>query len=313
MNASIKMKKASFLFIFSLLSSLAVAQSDIRLNNYWVNPQYINPATIYDKYQAVFSLAARNQWFGFPGSPNTYFASGSTYLENFHTQLGIIVLQDKIGYTSTTSIGLTYGYAIAFQRSWELHLGLGMNYQSLNYDQSKVNLTNNNDPFFNDKLNIVSNFNADIGIEVTNKSIKLGASSQNIFSIFNKENNQQPNTNFLYGRYREQSSDMINMGYGICGIQYSNMFQAELNVTSYFKMPNRSGLNDNQDKFDIGMFYRTGREAGFIFGFDISEAIHVSYSYDYHFGGISFSSYGTNELMLTYNLIRKPLCHNCWH
>ena len=297
-----------------MLSLLVVAQSDIRLNNYWVNPQYINPATIYDKYQAVFSMAARNQWFGFPGAPTTYFASGSTYIENFHTQLGMIVVQDQIGYTSSTNVGITYGYAISFQRNWQIHLGVGMNYLSLNYDRSKVNLLDqneNNDVY--DKLKVESNVNADIGVEVTNKMVKIGASSQNIFSLFSKVNNLQPNTNFLYGRYREMSNDMINMGYGICGIQYSNMLQAEFNVTGYFKMPDRSGLNENPDKFDIGMFYRTGREAGAIFGFDISEAIHVSYSYDYHFGGISQSSYGTNELMLTYNLIREPVCHNCWH
>ena len=296
-----------------MLSLLAVAQSDIRLNNYWVNPQYINPATIYDKYVAVFSMAARNQWFGFPGAPTTYFASGSTYLENFHAQLGMIVVQDQIGYTSSTNVGMTYGYAIALQRNWQIHLGVGLNYLSLNYDRQKVNLSDENDPDVYDKLKVESNVNADIGVEVTNKIFKIGASSQNIFSLFSNVNMLQPNTNFLYGRYREMSNDMINMGYGICGIQYSNMLQAEFNVTSYFKMPDRSGLNENPDKFNIGMFYRTGREAGAIFGFDISEAIHVSYSYDYHFGGISRSSYGTNELMLTYNLIREPVCHNCWH
>jgi len=296
----------------NLFTLLTVAQSDIRLNNYWVNPQYINPATIYDKYQSVFSMAARNQWFGFPGAPTTYFASGSTYLENLHTQLGMIVVQDQIGYTSSTNVGITYGYAIALQRDWQLHLGVGMNYLSLNYDQSKVNLIDENDPEVYDKLKVESKINADIGVEVTNKMFKIGASSQNIFSLFSNINELQPNTNFLYGRYREMSNDLINMGYGICGIQYSTMYQAEFNVTGYFKMPDRSGLNENPDKFDIGMFYRTGHEAGVIFGFDISDAIHVSYSYDYHFGGISRSSYGTNEIMLTYNLIHEPLCHNCW-
>lgn len=308
-----KMKKIIFLLMMILLCLPVVAQSDIRLNNYWVNSQFINPATIYDKYQAVFTMAARRQWFGFPGAPSTFFASGSTYLENLHTQLGLVVVQDQIGYTSTTNADLTYAYDIAFQRNWELHLGIGLNFQSLNYDQSKVDLDDQNDPSVYDKLKIASNFNSDIGVEVTNKMYKLGVSSQNIFSLFSKVNNQQPNTNFLYGRYREMSNDMINMGYGICGIQYSNIYQAELNVTSYFKMPDRSGLNNNPDKFDLGVFYRTQSEAGVIFGFDISEAIHVSYSYDYHFGGISLSSYGTNELILTYNLIRQQVCHNCWH
>ncbi|MDD4971411.1 MAG: PorP/SprF family type IX secretion system membrane protein [Paludibacter sp.] len=307
------MKKLIIVLIVNLVSLLVVAQSDIRLNNYWVNSQYINPASVYDKYQAVFSMAARKQWFGFPGAPSTLFASGSTYLEKLNTQLGLVVVQDQIGYTSTTNIGMTYAYAIAFQREWQLHMGLGFNYQSLNYDVSKMSLSDEADPAVFDKLKTTSNFNADIGIEVTNRSFKLGAASQNLFSLFTSVNNQQPNTNFLYGRYRQVSNDMIDMGFGICGIQYANIFQAEVNITSYFKMPDRSGLNNNPDKFDLGVFYRTQSEAGLIFGFDISEAIHLSYSYDYHFGGIRLSSYGTSELMLTYNLMREHICKNCWH
>ena len=76
------MKKLFIILMVNLLSLLVAAQSDIRLNNYWVNPQYINPASVYDKYQAVFSMAARKQWFGFPGAPSTLFATGTTYLEN---------------------------------------------------------------------------------------------------------------------------------------------------------------------------------------------------------------------------------------
>lgn len=307
------MKKVFFLFILNLFSLLVVAQSDIRLNNYWVNSQFINPATIYDKYQAVFCMAARKQWFGFPGSPTTFFASGTTYLEKLNTQLGLVVVQDQIGYTSTSNVNLTYGYAIPFQRNWQLHLGLGGNYQLMTYDQSKAIYSDDADLTFLDRLKTESAFNADIGVEVTNQSFKIGASSQNIFSLFSKVNNQQPNTNFLYGRYREISNDMIDMGVGICGIQYANIFQAELNVTGYFKMPNRSGLNANPDKFDLGAFYRTRSEAGLVFGFDITESIHLSYSYDYHFGGISLRSYGTNELMITYNLLREHECHNCWY
>ncbi|MDP4238050.1 MAG: PorP/SprF family type IX secretion system membrane protein [Bacteroidota bacterium] len=307
------MKKVLFLFILNLLSLLAVAQSDIRLNNYWVNSQYINPATVYDKYQAVFSMAARKQWAGFPGAPTTFFASATTYLENFHTQLGAIAVQDQIGYTSTTNVDLTYAYAILFQQDWQLHFGLGGNVQCLSYDMSKMNLVDNNDKAAYDKLKSGTTLNADLGVEVTNKSFKIGASSQNIFSLFSKINNQQSNTNFLYGRYREYSNDIINLGAGICGIQYSNIYQAEFNATTYFKIPNRSGLNDQPDQFDLGLFYRTGSEAGLIFGFDISDAIHISYSYDYHFGGIRLSSYGTNELMITYNILREPVCHNCWY
>jgi type IX secretion system PorP/SprF family membrane protein len=307
------MKKTILLAVFNLVCFLTIAQSDIRLNNYWVNPQYINPASVYDKYQAVFSMAARKQWFGFPGAPTTFFLSGSTFLEDYNTQLGLMVVQDKIGFTSTSNIDLTYAYAIMFQRDWQLHLGLGGNFQSQNYDLDKINVEDNSDTYYFDRLKKENSFNSDLGVEITNKNFKFGASSKNIFSLFTSENAQKPNTNFIYTRYRQISNNIVDFGLGVCGIQYSNIYQAEFNATSYFKIPHRSGLLDTPDLFNLGMYYRTGSELGFIFGFDISESIHVSYSYDYHLGGIRKSSYGTNEIMITFNLLKKSICRNCWY
>ena len=307
------MKKALFIFAFSMMSLLMVAQSNIRLNNYWGNAHFINPASIYDKYLAVFSMAARKQWVGIAGAPMTYFASGSVYLDNLHTQLGMIAVQDKIGYTSITNVSFSYGYAIKFERDWQLHHGMGLNYQALSYDLSQVNLETDVDPIAYQNLTSENNFNADLGIEITSKSLRIGASSQNVFSAFNPSNNHQTNTNFLYARYRQNSSDMINLGLGVCGIQYSNFYQAEFNVTSYFKMKNTSGLTDKPDLFDLGLYYRTGSEMGVILGFDLTEALHLSYSYDYNVGNLRRGSIGTNELMLTLNLFREPVCQNCWY
>ncbi|MDR3651376.1 MAG: PorP/SprF family type IX secretion system membrane protein [Paludibacter sp.] len=307
------MKKIIFIVGLNLISFLIVAQSNIRLNNYWGNAHYINPATIYDKYVAVFSMAARKQWIGINGAPMTYFASGSTYIDNLNTQLGLIAVQDKIGYTSITNLDFTYAYAIKMQQEWQLHLGLGVNYQSLSYDISQVSLASDYDPQAYQNLATSNNYNADFGVEVTNKYWKIGASSQNLFSIFSTDHKYQTNTNFLYSRYRQYTNDPINIGFGVCGIQYSNMYQAEFNLTGYFKVNQKSGLEEKPDLFDLGLFFRTGSEIGVILGFDLSESIHLSYSYDYNVGSLNRGSIGTNELIITYNLIKEPVCHNCWY
>ena len=307
------MKKLYLLILFSLLCQQMSGQSDIRVSNFWKNPQYLNPATIYDKYVAVFSMAARKQWLGFPGAPITFFASGTTYLNDFHTQLGLIVMQDKLGYTSTSNINFTYAFAILFEQNWQLHLGLRGNFQMLSYDPSKINVLSENDSEIYHHLKSENSFNSAVGVELTNKSLKIGAASQNIFSLFTPQNPLQTNTNFLYGRFRRFSSDIVSFGYGVCGIQYANLLQLEFNSTAYFKLKKNNGLTDKPDVFDIGLFYRTRSEIGVTFGFDLTEFLHLSYSYDYHLGDIRRSSIGTNELMITYNLYKKPVCHNCWY
>jgi len=294
--------------------SQILAQSNVRLNNYWGNPLNINPSAIYDKYLAVFSVAAHKQWVGFQGAPETYYASASTYLEDYHTQLGLKLFQDKIGYTYTSNVGINYGYAIAYQYDWQLHLGVGLNYQLLNYDLSQVNLGSASDTQVYQNLVQENYFNADLGMEITNKSMRFGLASQNLISLFFPDNKKiQANTNFAYAKYRYYTNDIVNYGIGVCGIQYSDLYQMEFNLTGYFKFGNHSGLQTQHDLFDIGGYYRTGGEFGLIFGFNITEDFHISYSYDYHFGAIRTGSYGTNEIVLTYNLQRKPICHNCWY
>ncbi len=305
------MKKSLITLIFSVFVFSAIAQSNIRLDNYWGNINLINPAAVYDKYEAVFNIAARKQWLGIQGAPSTLFASGSTYLENYHTQLGLFLIQDKVGYTSLTNVNASYAYAVTLNYEWQFHLGLAGNYQSLSYDMSAV--PSENDPVITQGLVPRSLFNADIGAELTNKNFRIGVASQNLLSLFQADRPLQTNTNFIYARFYQNSNNIINLGGGVCGIQYADIYQVEFNVTTYFKFKQDNGLTYKPDIFDLGLFYRTRSELGMILGFNLSEAIHVSYSYDYHFGNIGLGSYGTNEILLTYNLMRKPLCRNCWY
>jgi len=301
------MKKGVFILIFNVVILSLMAQSNIRLNDFWDKTYFINPASINDVGLAEFNMAARKQWVGFPGSPSTLFASATTYLDNMHTQFGIKVVQDNIGFTSTSDIDLTYAYSMALQNNWKLNMGLGVCYQMLSYDLNEMVVPADDDPTIYEKLLKEDNFNANLGMELTNKFWKLGTSSQNLFSLFSKNNMQFVNTNFVYAMYREYSHDYINLGYGACGIQYGNLYQMEFNLTGYFKVTPQS------DAFQLGLFFRTWDEMGAIFGINLTKQIHLSYSYDYNIGGINRSSVGTQELTLTYNLPKEWRCKNCWY
>jgi type IX secretion system PorP/SprF family membrane protein len=300
------MKKILVLIILVANIVLAQAQSNIRLTNYWNNTYYINPASIDDKYQADFSMAARKQWFNFPGAPTTFFAAATLYNEDLHAQFGLRATQDNVGYTTTSDIDFTYAYELTVARYWKLNMGVAATYQNMSYDLSQVNFsTPDDDKIFSHLIN-ENNFNAEIGVELTNNHWRIGASSVNLFSLFYKLNKQYANTNFVYAMYKQNSRNYINLGYGICGIQYANTYQMELNMTSYFNLP---GTN----AFQVGLLYRTWSEMGLLFGIDLSKNLKLSYSYDYNVGGISRSSLGTNELMITYKLDKIWKCRNCWY
>jgi type IX secretion system PorP/SprF family membrane protein len=301
------MKKTFILILLNLTTIMLFAQSNIRLNNDWNKMYIINPASINDQYLAEFNMAARQQWTGFQGSPTTLFASGTLYVDDLYTQFGLKVMQDKIGFTSTTNIDLTYAYAARVNDDWKLNMGLGLSFQMLGYDVSQVISPTPTDPTVLNGLIKQNNVNSDIGFELTNLNCKFGLASQNIFTLFSPVNKMFPNTNFVYAMYLDSSHDAFNMGYGACGIQYSNIYQMEFNLTGYFK-PNAS-----TNPIQLGLIYRTWSEIGVLFGFDISHNFRVSYSYDYNFSGISNASFGTHELMLTYRLDKVYHCKNCWY
>lgn len=299
------MKRILILSLFiSFLSSL-FAQSDIRFNNYWDKTFIINPASINDLSLMEFSMASRKQWVGFSGAPTTFFASGTIYIEKLNTQFGLRATQDKIGYTSTSDIDFTYAYSLELEEDWRWNMGVGLSYQSLSYDLSMITYASATDPTVYSRLVQDNNFNSNLGFELVNRNWRLGASSKNIFSLFLPINTLFTNTNFLYGIYRQNKKGVVNLGFGACGIQYANIYQMELNVTSYFKLaPDLNGFN-------VGMIYRTWNEMGAIFGMDLSRNLKMSYSYDFNLSGVRNSSTGSHEIMLTYRLNKPSVCINC--
>jgi type IX secretion system PorP/SprF family membrane protein len=307
------MRKLLIFMVFVMLFGCLSAQSNIRLNNYWGNMQSMTPAAVYDKYLAVFNIAAKKQWFGIQGAPATLFASGTTYLEDLRTQLGLSVIQDKVGYTYQTNVNLSYAYVLNLNYTWQLHLGIAGNFQAISYDLGQVTTADEAvDPVLIEKLRKANDFDADLGLEFSSQSLKIGLASQNVMDAFDSSGKLQQNTNLLYARFREYSESVFNYGAGVAAIQYADIYQLEFNVSGYFKNKWSSGLTNIPDLFDIGVFYRTGSQAGIILGLSLGDDFHISYSYDYHFGSLSRGSYGTNEIMLTFNLRRQPICHNCW-
>lgn len=299
------MKKIVLFFLYIFVSLLGCAQSNARINNYWENPYYINPAAIDDEYGAVFSMAARKQWFGVPGAPNTFLGAGTMYIDKLQTQVGLKVFADEIGYTHILNGSLSYAYSVHLDDTWNLHLGLAASFQNLSYDLSQVTQETLDDPAFTTGLMKMNNYNCDLGTQLTNKTLTIGLSGQNIFSMFFKENRLQTNTNFLYAKYRKQTNQVVDMQYGVSAIQYGSSMQMEFSITSFFKYYNQP------DVFQAGLFYRTRTDMGVMVGLNIARNTHLWYSYDYNVGGLQTSLIGTHELMLVYKLDKKVGCVNC--
>ena len=301
------MKYFLTILVFNLFITLGFSQSNIRLNNYWENTYYINPASINSAYQFMTSGAARKQWIGFPGAPSTeYF----TFVSRFYTnktqetqigQIGIKIYHDKIGYTTFLNISPSFSYSVRMYNDWRINFGVAYKIQNISYDFSHAITEKNADPVLDVIETNWGGNNADLGIEFISNYLVLGISSQNLMSLFNSENNLQTNTNFLYGMYKKEIDSFFNLMLGICAINNQNIYQGEFNVSGIIhskKLP----------VFQLGMFYRTDKELGALFGLDLSKALRLAISYDYHIGDISYSSFGTPEVLLIWKFGKLENC-----
>jgi len=326
-------RKVVLLLIFSFVCILAGwSQSNIRLNHYWENPYTVTPAYISNQYNWEFSTAARHQWVGFEGAPKSMFFIASTYVDKWNTQLGLKAFHDKIGYTNTTDVSLSYGYAVVLSQNWRLHFGIAAGYQNFSFDDGKRIMENENDPAINNNFSNEDYFNADLGAELAGKTWRIGIAAQNILTSVNYFDNKlyinnntqqtynsylQNKTNFAYAAYRGYSGDEFDFSAGITGISYGkNMNQLELFGSVYYK----SSVEYNKEKIDrlrLGFFYRTSGEAGAIFSVYLHDKNNkyysISYIYDYNFSSIGLYATGTHEIMLTFRL-PKYECYPCrWH
>lgn len=300
-------RKVIATILISTIACLSTAQSFSRINNYWDNLYSINPASINDAYLGSASMAVRKQWAGFPGAPTLMQGTATVYFEDYYTQIGTKILAESKGLAHQLQFDISYTYALLLRNQWVLNMALALNFQNLSYDITEITFPANTIPEVYDRLLVNNNLNAGIGFELNYYNYKFGLASQNLITAIKAKNDLHPNTNIFYAAFREQNSDYANIGLGISLFQQKNIFQGEFNVNAYFKKTMES------EKIQLGVIYRTWREAAFLFGVDL-DRFKILYSFDYNFSPIYRHSYGSHEIMLIYNFNRTYRCINCgWY
>ncbi len=296
------------------MSLVGFSQSNIRLNNYWENTYYINPASIYSEYQFVASAAARKQWIGFPGAPETEYLTFAARVFTNKTQsnqvgqFGLKAFHDIIGYTDFINVSPSFSFSVRLNQKWLLNLGAAYKIQSVYYDRTKITLQSDDypspesDPVVEALTDRLIEHNTDIGIEFVGNSRLVGVSVQNLMSIFYKDTTHlQTNCNFIYGMYNIEIDDYFNVMLGACAINNKNLFQGEFTVSGILKAR-------KQPVMQLGVFYRTKKETGVLFGVDLPGTVRLAFSYDYHIGDISHGSFGTPEILLIWKFGRLQDC-----
>lgn len=123
------MKKLFTTLSVALFAYAALAQQDPQFSQYMYNRLFTNPGYAGSNDGICANLIGRTQWTGFDGAPKTAVLAVDATVEKIHGGVGLVVMQDKIGFQSTLAARLAYAYRMNVGSG---KLGIGVDIGILN-------------------------------------------------------------------------------------------------------------------------------------------------------------------------------------
>ncbi len=287
---------AIFLMIVSVTS--VYSQQDPQYSQYMFNTLAINPA--YAGSRDVVSATAlyRKQWVNTPGSPRSSTFSVDAPFRREKVGVGLVVSNDKIGITNTTSLYGSYAFRIRLERG-TLALGLQAGFSQFSADYTSVVLDQDNkgDGAFASNVNkFMPNFGG--GFYYNTDKFYVGVSMPTFV------NNKMFKKSDTAVSLSHQSRHLFIMGGFVVALSQDVKLKPSTLVKLVEGAPIEVDINTNvwfYDAVAAGLSYRAG--AGTLVAMieiQANKQIRIGYAYDAGFGKINVVGRGSHEIMARY-------------
>jgi len=303
------------------MSALGVkAQSRKNVANFSLVQQYFNPALTGFEGSMVKTYF-RDQWTGFDQAPRTIFASGELDLNQLKAHrtnsgsdsgteyllgsngshaFGLSLLLDQFGPLRQTQVQVSYGTGVRLSEKLSLRLGGAFSYEASKVDAGSMTLDKENDPEYADLL--MNNDRADkldgnIGLVLTSQDYYFGYAMQDIArggvtSGSELLKKMYPRQHVVQGGYRRGLTDQF-------GLVVNGIYRYDSKVKETLEAQLKGVVNN---MFWAGVGYRNDLAVNFLGGVQVNQ-FRIGYVREIASGQARGMNNGTNELMLTYNLV----------
>ena len=300
MKTLIKITIASVLTLGSLKMQ---AQQDPMYTHYMYNTLSVNPGYAGSRDALTVTALYRAQWVGFKGAPTTQTITMHTPLRNRNIGLGLSVLNDKIGPTNNTSVYGDFAYRMTLSPKSKLALGLSAGVNIYQANLNAMDLDQQSDQVFQTNISNHVTPNFGFGIYYSRERFYAGLSVPNLM-----ENNYsvitQANGTTLEGKEQRHyffiAGTLIHLGDNL-----------DLKPTTFVKVTAGAPVEADltaafiiKQRLLLGAMFRTGDAFGVLVGFDITEQLHLGYSFDWSYG-LKTGKYnqGSHEIVLRYDFL----------
>lgn len=289
-----------------LFASVRVwAQYDVSFAHYWAMEPSFNPATVGKEAKLNVAAAYAIQMAGFEHNPNTMYAAADmpfVLLRAYHG-VGLQFMNDAIGLFKHKRLSLQYAY----QRSLlggKISAGIQAGMLSENFDGSKLELDDPNDPAFTNSSINGSGFDLAAGLYYQTRKWYVGISGLHLNSpkveLGEKNELDIPATYYLTGGYNIQlNHPFLSIHTSVLGRTDGTAWRAD--VTGRLKYEHEKRVLYG------GLTYSPTNSVTVMLGGRIY-GVHIGYSYEIYTSAISMGN-GSHELFVGYqtelNLYKK--------
>jgi type IX secretion system PorP/SprF family membrane protein len=293
--------KKLIIIAFALINFAAVAQQDLMVSQYMFNGLLLNPAYAGSRNFTNVTALYRSQWVSFPGAPKTALIAVDGPVSIKNTGLGLIISNDKIGAVEQTDIYANYAYQLKLSQG---KLAFGLKAGVSNYVFKNHNLTswdetdgvlNTRKSVWLPKFGFGAYYSNDMWYAGFSIPTLLGYDPGNNFGVdVNKTTFLRRHYNLYGGMILTASEDFKIKPSLLLKYVPTAPLQADINANVYYK-----------DKIMLGVGYRTGDAVTVMAQYTTNSHIMIGYAYDFTTSKLRKYSYGSHEIVLSYEFGHK--------
>ena len=279
------------------------AQQDPMFTHYMYNTLAVNPAYAGSRDALTITALHRSQWLDFKGAPQSQTLTMHSPIANEHIGLGLSVLNDKIGPSNNTSAYVDFAYRMNLNKKSKLAFGISGGAKIFQAKLNTLNLDQTVDPTFENNISNRITPNFGFGAYYSRERFYAGISVPNLLQNSYSEISQLNGSTLIAKEQRHY--------FFIAGTVIKLTDNLSLKPTTLIKVTAAAPVQADVTasfligkKLLLGAMYRTGDAAGVLVGLDITEQLHLGYSFDWSYGLRTFKyNMGSHEIMLRYDFI----------
>ena len=304
------MKHSYFSIILLILlgTFTSNAQQDPQYTQYMYNTEVVNPAYAGSRDALSVGLLLRTQWVSLEGSPRTGTLTVNTPFGSLDNMgLGLAIVHDRIGPATESNINVDYSYTINTSDVAELSFGLKAGLDILDVDYTKLNIYDANDPRFQNNIDNKLQPQIGAGVYYNTEKFYAGLSVPNFLTTKHFDQSSLVNaTSDVIAA--ERLHYFLIAGY-VFDISDNLKFKPATLIKAVSGSPLQWDASANfliNEKFTIGAAYRWSAAMSAMLGFQASDQIFIGFGYDYQSTDIEKYSDGSYEIMLRFDIFKKP-------